>query len=77
MIWLIAIWLLLRGSLYPMTSELCAAETKRVKKELTEKKEEANRIKKALRPKQKEKKDILRKESTSKSKEGFVLRGIT
>jgi hypothetical protein len=61
--WMIAIWILLRWSLYPMTSNLWAAQAERVEKELSEKKEEFERIKKRLRLKQKEKEDILRKES--------------
>ena len=62
--WLIVISILLGWSLYPVTSDLWAAQTERLEKELSEKKEEFKRIKKKLRLKQKEKEDILRKESS-------------
>ncbi|HSB06559.1 MAG TPA: peptidoglycan DD-metalloendopeptidase family protein [Thermodesulfobacteriota bacterium] len=60
---MVVIWILLGWFLYPMTSNLWAAQAERVEKELSEKKEEFERIKKRLRLKQKEKEDILRKES--------------
>ena len=62
--WLIVIGILLGWSLYPVTGDLWAAQAERVEKELTEKKEEFKRIEKKLRLKEKEKEDILRKESS-------------
>jgi len=62
--WLIVICILLGWSLYTVTSDLWAAQAKRVEKELTEKKEEFKRIKKKLFLKQKEKEYIQRKESS-------------
>lgn len=62
--WIIIIWILLGWSSYPVTSDLWAAQVERVEKELSGKKGEFERIKKRLLLKQKEKKDILRKESS-------------
>ena len=61
---MIVIWMLLGWSLYPVTSDLWAAETKQVEKELSKKKEEFKRIEKKLRIKQEEKEYIQRKESS-------------
>lgn len=61
---MIVIWILLGWSLYSVESNLWAAQAERVEKELSEKKKEFEIIKKKLRLKQKEKKDILRKESS-------------
>jgi septal ring factor EnvC (AmiA/AmiB activator) len=62
--WMIIIWIFLGWSLYLITSDLWAAQAERVEKELSQKKEEFNRIKKELRLKQEEEKNILRKESS-------------
>ena len=62
--WIIVIWIFLGWSSYPLPSDLWAAQAERVQKELSEKKGEFERIKKKLLLKQKEKKDILRKESS-------------
>jgi len=64
--WIIVIWVLLGCSSYSITSNLWAAQAERVEKELSGKKEEFNRIKKKLllKQKEKEKEDILRKESS-------------
>jgi septal ring factor EnvC (AmiA/AmiB activator) len=62
--WIIVIWILLAWPLYPATSDLWAAQPKRIEKKLSEKKEEFKRIKKRLRQKRKEKEDILRRESS-------------
>jgi murein hydrolase activator len=62
--WMIVIWMLLGWSLCPVASNLWAAQPERVKKELSKKKEELKRIERKLRLKQKEKEDILRKESS-------------
>jgi len=62
--WVIVISILLGWSLYPLMSDLRAAEAKRVEKKLSEKKEEFKKIKKKLRIKQEEKEYIQRKESS-------------
>ena len=61
---MIVISILLGWSLYPVMSDLRAAEAKRVEKKLSEKKEEFKKIKKKLRIKQEEKEYIQRKESS-------------
>jgi septal ring factor EnvC (AmiA/AmiB activator) len=62
--WMIVLSILLGWPLYPVMSDLWAAEAKRVEKELSEKKEEYKRIKEKLRLKQEEKEYIQRKESS-------------
>jgi septal ring factor EnvC (AmiA/AmiB activator) len=62
--WIIVIWILLGWPLYPVTSDLWAAQAKRIEKALSEKREEFKRIKKRLRLKRDEKEDILREESS-------------
>ena len=62
--WVIVIWILLGWFFYPVTGDLWAAQAQRVEKELSEKKEEFNRIKKKLRLKLKEKEYIQKKESS-------------
>jgi septal ring factor EnvC (AmiA/AmiB activator) len=62
--WMMVISILLGWSLYPVMSDLWAAEAKRVEKELSEKKEEYKRIKKKLRLKQEEKEYIQKRESS-------------
>src|SRR4030042_6266351 len=62
--WIIVIWTLLGCFSYPVTSNLWAAQAERIEKKLSEKKGEFKKIKKKLLLKQKEKEDILRKESS-------------
>jgi septal ring factor EnvC (AmiA/AmiB activator) len=62
--WIIVIWVLLEWPLCPVTSDLWAAQAGRVEKELSQKKQEFKGIQKRLRLRQKEKEDILRRESS-------------
>ena len=61
---MIVIWMLLGWPLCHVGSDLWAAQTGRVERELSQKKEEFKGIKKRLHLKQKEKEGILRKESS-------------
>jgi len=74
--WMIVLSILLGWPLYPVMSDLWAAEAKRVEKELSEKKEEFKRIKKKLRLKQEEKEYIQRKESSLRKSVDRTLKDL-